>query len=68
MLESTEQAAADRELRAQLLAEARRQYQLGAVAQAWEACAQVAELSRLADDAHTGGWLQLSSERSPTQP
>jgi DNA-binding CsgD family transcriptional regulator len=53
VLESTEQAAADRELRAQLLAEARRQYQLGAVAQAWEACAQVAELSRLADDAAT---------------
>jgi DNA-binding CsgD family transcriptional regulator len=53
VLESTEQAAADRELRAQLLAEARRQYQLGAVVQAWEACAQVAELSRLADDPAT---------------
>ena len=50
MLESTERAAADRKMRAQLLAEARRQYQAGAVARAWESCARVAKLSRLAND------------------
>jgi len=53
VLESTEQAAEDSETRAQLLAEARRQYQAGAVAQAWETCAHVTELSRLADDPAT---------------
>lgn len=53
MLESTERAAEDSETRAQLLAEARRQYQDGAVSQAWETCARVAELSRLADDPAT---------------
>ena len=53
MLESTEQAAEDSETRTQLIAVARRQYQAGAVAQAWETCAHVAELSRLADDPAT---------------
>jgi DNA-binding CsgD family transcriptional regulator len=53
VLESTEQAAEDSETRAQLLAEARLQYQAGAVAQAWETCATVAELSRLANDPAT---------------
>ena len=53
VLESTEQAAEDSETRAQLIAEARRQYQAGAVAQAWATCAHVAELSRLADDPAT---------------
>jgi DNA-binding CsgD family transcriptional regulator len=53
MLESSERAAADRETRLQLLAEARRQYQTGAVADAWETCARIAELSRLAEDPST---------------
>jgi DNA-binding CsgD family transcriptional regulator len=53
VLESTEQAAADREMRVQLLAEARRQYRTGAVLQAWETCEQVARLSRLASDPAT---------------
>ena len=53
VLESTEQAAEDSETRVQLLAEARRQYQAGAVAKAWETCAHVAELSRLANDSAT---------------
>ena len=50
VLESTEQAAEDSATRVQLLAEARRQYQAGAVAKAWETCARIAELSRLAND------------------
>ena len=53
VLKSTEQAAEDSETRAQLLAEARRQYQAGSIAQAWETCAYVAELSRLANDPAT---------------
>jgi hypothetical protein len=53
VLESTEQAAVDTETRARMLAEARRQYQGGDVGQAWETCAHVAELSRLANDPTT---------------
>jgi DNA-binding CsgD family transcriptional regulator len=53
VLESTERAAADLQTRLELLAQARQEYQAGAVPKAWETCALAAELSRVADDPAT---------------
>ena len=50
MRDPSQQESAERAARQDLLLRARAQYQAGAVTDAWETCARLAELSRMADD------------------
>ncbi len=50
VLDPSQQESADRAARQDLLLRARAQYQAGAIIDAWETCARLAELSRIAGD------------------